>query len=37
MAIGVKDKSSTFEKFNGFIIALSILAFFAFMGIVVAA
>ena len=37
MAIGVKDKSSTFEKFNGFIIAFSILAFFAFMGIVVAA
>ena len=37
MAIGVKDKSSTFEKVNGWIIAISVLVFFAFMGIVVAA
>lgn len=36
MAIGVKDKSSTFEKVNGWVIALAVLAFFAYMGLVVA-
>ena len=37
MAIGVKDKSSTFEKVNGWVIAVAVLAFFAYMGLVVAA
>ena len=36
MAIGVKDKSSTFEKVNGWVIAIAVLAFFAYMGLVVA-
>lgn len=36
MAVGVKDKSSGFEKFNGWIIALAILLFFGYMGLVVA-
>ena len=36
MAIGVKDKSSTFEKVNGWVIAVAVLAFFAYMGLVVA-
>ena len=36
MAIGVKDKSSTFEKVNGWVIAMAVLAFFAYMGLVVA-
>ena len=36
MAIGVKDKSSTFEKVNGWVIAGAVLAFFAYMGLVVA-
>lgn len=36
MAVGVKDKSSTFEKVNGWIIALAILAFFGYMGLVIA-
>ena len=36
MAVGVKDKSSGFEKFNGWIIALAILFFFGYMGLVVA-
>ncbi len=37
MAIGVKDKSSTFEKVNGWVIAGAVLAFFAYMGLVIAA
>lgn len=36
MAVGVKDKSSGFEKFNGWIIALAILLFFGYMGLIVA-
>ncbi len=36
MAVGVKDKSSTFEKVNGWVIALAILLFFGYMGLVVA-
>ena len=36
MAVGVKDKSSGFEKFNGWIIAFAILLFFGYMGLVVA-
>ena len=36
MALGVKDKSSTFEKVNGWIIAFIFLAFLSYMGIVMA-
>ena len=36
MALGVKDKSSTFEKVNGWIIACIFLAFLGFMGLVLA-
>jgi len=36
MALGVKDKSSTFEKVNGWIIAIIFLAFLSYMGIVMA-
>ena len=36
MALGVKDKSSSFEKVNGWIIALIFLAFLGYMGLVLA-
>jgi hypothetical protein len=36
MALGVKDKSTTFEKVNGWIIAAVFLAFLAYMGLVLA-
>lgn len=37
MALGVKDKTSTFEKVNGWIITLIFLAFVAYMALVVTA
>lgn len=37
MALGVKDKTSTFEKINGWIIAGIFIAFAAYMGFVMAA
>ena len=36
IALGVKDKSSTFEKVNGWIIAFIFLAFLGYMGLVMA-
>ena len=36
MALGVKDKTSTFEKVNGWIIAAVFLAFLGYMGLVLA-
>ena len=36
IALGVKDKTSTFEKVNGWIIAALLFAFFSYMGLVVA-
>ena len=36
MALGVKDKSSTFEKVNGWIIAAVFLVFLGYMGLVLA-
>ena len=36
MALGVKDKSSTFEKVNGWVIAFIFLAFLGYMGLFVA-
>lgn len=34
MALGVKDKTSTFEKVNGWIIAIAFLAFIAYMALI---
>ena len=36
MALGVKDKTSTFEKVNGWIIAIVFISFLAYMGLVLA-
>ena len=36
IALGVKDKTSTFEKVNGWVIAFIFLAFLGYMGLVVA-
>jgi multisubunit Na+/H+ antiporter MnhB subunit len=36
MALGVKDKSTKFEKTNGWIIAFVFLAFLSYMGLVLA-
>ena len=36
MALGIKDKSSTFEKVNGWVIACIFLAFLGYMGLVMA-
>ncbi|MBR3210937.1 MAG: rhomboid family intramembrane serine protease [Bacilli bacterium] len=36
MALGIKDKSSTFEKVNGWVIACVFLAFLGYMGLVLA-
>ena len=35
-ALGIKDKSNNFDKFNGWIIVLIFTAFLAYMGLVMA-